>query len=473
MANFSKKSSNSIIKQLRLTARNLRVVDLETYLVELNIHEDIFGNAVHGTLTLNDNRDLQREMSFEGEEFLYIHIGTAGHTEDEELEIKKEFRVYSVTDRSINKNLSNKVFRLHFCSKEMFRDTQLPIFAPFDGDIGEVVEEIFTEYIQIPRYPDGPDNELEILDEPANPVKFISPGWTPFKCMNWLSSKSISSEGRACTYLFWETTKRFYFGSVEKVFADLAEAGEEGAIGFYKYQERDFDSRNYEGIDAQREFFSVNAIELMNTTDTLKLASEGEIASVALCIDINKKEFTNTVYEHPEEWEKYTHLMPSEESQALWSVDFNANPNKAIYFTPKNTHLYDEFDNNVNEVFKDIFGKRIANLRDIANFKIHIEIQGRTDIQAGSVIHLEWPDTLLKTEEGWSDPGIDRRYTGYYLVTAVRHKVSGFNYVCLLEVVKDAFDVVLSDDSLADYVVGEAGAADAAVQEQIAQAGVA
>ena len=120
MTTFSKKTTNSVIKQLRLTARNNEVVDLDTYLIELNIYEDIFGNAVHGTLYCTDSRNLAREMAIEGEEFLYIHIATKELSDANENDvIKKEFRVFNVTNRTVESNKSVQNFILHFCSKEI------------------------------------------------------------------------------------------------------------------------------------------------------------------------------------------------------------------------------------------------------------------------------------------------------------------------------------------------------------------
>lgn len=471
MASQSKKSSNAVIKSLRLTARTGATVDLDTYMLELNIHEDIFGNSVSGTLVISDSRNLNREMSLEGEETLYIHISTHGLPDDEPAYIiQKEFRVYNVTNRTIATQKSTQSYILHFCSKELMRNALTPLFLPFDGTITEVVTELFETYVQIPRYPGGPENELLVIDETTNPVKFISPGWSPFKCINWLASKSISENGRACNYLFWETTKQYVFGSVESIFQDLAET--EVVAGYYKYREKDDNIQDIlvggSGDGEMREFVSVNQAEMLNVNDALKLVSEGDIASTALTIDINRKEFKNTIYQHPEDFRRYTHLMDNDTGQAIWSIDFQNNPKNAIYFTPKNTHLFDEFDNNVNEVYSDIFGKRIANLRDINNFKINIAVSGRTDIQAGTIIHLQWPDTLEKANDGITDSGDDIRYTGYYMISAIRHKFTIFNYLCILEVVKDIFNENLTDGTEADYTFeGDATAADAELTAQI------
>lgn len=450
MADSAKKTSNAVLKQLRLTARTQQVADLETYVVELNIHEDIFGNAVYGTLMLTDSRNLIRELPIEGEEFLYVHLKTQGYADEEPIEIKREFRVFKVSDRVVLHQKGIQTYILHFCSKEVFRDTLTPLYRVFGtAHIHELAEEIFTEYLQVDRYP-GEKSNFTILDETKNSAKFISPGWTPMKCINWLASKAISVDGTACNYLFWETTKGFYFGSVEKIFINLALG--ENVAGVYRLLDRNLDINLIPGLEAERnrEFFSINSMKIENVSDMLRTVAEGEIANNVLSIDLNKKDFTNVIYNHSEEFHNYTHLMPEELSYAIWGQSINANPKNSVYYVPKNTHLFEGTDNNVNEVYKDVFGKRIANLRDINQFRINISIMGRSDIQAGAIIFLEFPETRPKTQEDISQPEIDIRYTGYYLITAVRHKYTNFNYITFLECVKDTFDRRLTAGSYAD-----------------------
>lgn len=446
MPSGSKKTSNAVLKQLRLTARTLDYADLETYVIELNIHEDMFGNSVYGTLIMTDSRNLIRELPIEGEEFLYIHLKTQGYADDPIIEIQKEFRVFRISDRTVDHQKGIQVYTLHFCSKEVFRDTLTPLYRVFgEKPIYELVEEIFTEYLQLERYPGGELNELEILDETKNAAKFISPGWSPIKCINWLASKAISVDGDACNYLFWETTKGYYFGSVEKIFINLALGN--NTAGRYRLLDRDLDLNTIPGAEAEanREFFAVNRLNIDNVSDMLKVVSEGEIANNVLSVDLNKKDFKNTIYNHSEMFHNYTHLMSEESSYAIWGESINANPKNSIYYVSKNTHLFDDCDNNVNEIYKDVFGKRIANLRDINQFKIVISIMGRTDIQAGTIIYLEFPETRPKTEQDINQPETDIRYTGYYLITALRHKYTNFNYITVLECVKDTFNRKLTN----------------------------
>lgn len=451
MTDTTKHRSSVNVRALRLTSNTGEVADLQTYMVELNLFEDIFGNAVGGGLVVHDLRNLIRELRIEGDETLYIDLLTDRFVDDPQMCYRKEFRVYSVSDRIVSHQKGAQVYVLHFCSKEVFKDTLTPLYRPFEGDtISDVVEEIYAEYIETERYPGGPANELYILDPCANPVRFISPGWSPFKCINWLASKAISENGSGCNYLFWETSKRYYFGSVEEIFRRYYETEE--TIGYYALKPRDINYvANYdlpdEGI---LEMFSLDDASIENATDQLKLASEGELASTVLSIDINRKEFLNVVYDHVAEFGNYTHLGGAEDAAAPWGPVNTVNPKNSIAFLSKNTRLFDEFPNNVNEVYKDVFGKRYSNLRDIQNFKLNIKIAGRTDIQAGQIIELLWPDTPYDKEAAgglWTD----RRYSGPYLITSIRHKITPYNHECALEVVRDAFPNVLAADGTIAY----------------------
>jgi hypothetical protein len=434
----AKKTSSAVIKTLRLQARTGQIADLDSYLIELNVHEDIFGNAVHGTLLVSDNYNLIRDLPIEGTETLMIHIKTTNYANNEEIELKKDFRVFNITDRNVNFEKGNQTYILHFCSWEVFKDAFRPLFIPFQGPISEIATEIFDTYLATPRYAGGANSELKILDDTNNEIKFISPGWTPFKILNWLASKAISSQGKAMNYLFWESTNGYYFGSIEQIFRELAWNGPAGSAGSYRYVERNVNISNFAELD-EREFTAINAMKVINVQDQLKLNTSGQLANQVFTIDINKKDFFTTNYIHPIEFSEYAHLQ-GDGVPAWGEADQSfTQPENAILFYPKNTRLYDDFENNINEVYHQIFGRRVANLSDINNFKINISIVGRTDLRAGMTIYLEWPDTILKSNTAFSDPGFDPHYSGYYLITAIRHKITYFNYVCICEVVKDAF----------------------------------
>jgi len=451
MANSSQNRNNLKIRALRLTSRSRTIADLDNYLVELNLFEDMFSNAIYGNIVVNDHRNLIRELQLEGDETLYIDLLSDRFVDSSPMRYRKEFRVFSVSDRIISHEKGSQIYTLNFCSKEVFRDTLQPLYRPFDGEtISDVVELIYNEYLLQSRYPGGPDNTLTILDPTANPVNFISPGWTPFKCINWLASKSISANGSACNYLFWETSKGYYFGSVEEIFRRFTAT--KNTIGYYTYRQKDI---NYDALYADLpdegvlDLFSIDSINIENASDQLKLTSEGELASTMLTIDINKKEFFNTVYDHSARFEDYAHLTAG--GAAPWGPRATVNPKNSLAFYPRNSKLFDDFTDNVNEVYERVFGPRYSNLRDVQNFKLNITIPGRTDLQAGNIIELLWPDTVPFKTSSSDGTFADKRYSGYYLVTAIHHKINLLNHNCTLEVVRDSFPNILGADGTVSW----------------------
>jgi tRNA U38,U39,U40 pseudouridine synthase TruA len=77
-------------------------------------------------------------------------------------------------------------------------------------------------------------------------------------------------------------------------------------------------------------------------------------------------------------------------------------------------------------------------LHEINNFKIEITVPGRTDIEVGAIINFIYPDARPRDETQKVSEGIDEMYSGYYLVTAIRHKFTLNHHVMILEISKDS-----------------------------------
>ena len=205
------KAGDVEILDVKLITTTNNVIDLTDFLAELNIYEDMFANSMHGNLMIVDARNLIEKGPIIGEEYLIVKIRTPSFTDV----ISKTFRVYRVSDRTIIRDNTMQSFILHFTSIELFNDVLLPLHTFFEGKITDVVSSIYTNYIMEKREYDVGVNEdtlnikesvspLIVIGAAANNVKFISPGWTPFKCINWLASKSIPLFSIAKNFLFFE-----------------------------------------------------------------------------------------------------------------------------------------------------------------------------------------------------------------------------------------------------------------------------
>ena len=436
------------IEQLKLVSSNNEVVDLTEFLVELNIYEDIFSSHLYGDVLLTDSRNLIDDLNIHGEEFINVKLRTPSF--DDKDTIEKTFRVFKISNREIVRDTNTQNFVLHFVSSELFYDILLPLFIPFEGNITDVVGEIFTNYIATSRNFNIADSEKEIkenekatdlviIEEAKNKVKFVSPGWSPFKCINWLASKAIPTAGVARTFLFFESNKNFYFGTVESLFKNSYD--NQNYIGTYYIAASNVRDNNA-APDLNREMFLAKDVSMTETTDYIKNYTNGYLANRLIFLDVLNKEYELVDYDHIENYENQYHSSgKGDKAIPTFKQDSFRNSATNISFYPKNPKLFDDFPDNVSEVMKDIYGNRKSSLLELTNTKMNITVPGRTDVEVGRMLYFNYPALGPRDVSDTGDSMQDKLYSGYYLVTAIHHKVNKNEHTMTMEIVKDSLYV--------------------------------
>lgn len=419
-------------------------VSLLDYMVELNLYEYIFSNSLSGDIVISDSRNLVKKLPIIGEEIIVVKF----RTPDSKIYINKCFKIYAIENRRIVRDQNTQVFVLKFCSFESILDSVSPIYSSFEGKITDVISEIYVDYLRYPRtlIRDGEgykqnDNvsDLYFFNETNNSVKFVSPGWTPFQCINWLSSKSQPLEGKACNFLFWETNKGFYFGNIESIFEAYNNKNQkEKPYRLAATAVKGLTDTNNSGTDDLYEkMYLISDLEVVKNADYLDKLQAGYFASKNISLDLINKSYDAVVYDHLSSFKEYTHTS-GKGGIGIFNNTIR-NSHSHISYHAKSPGLFTDFKNNVSEISAEIYGNRISNLHELNLLKLNIVIPGRTDLEAGKVIELELPDLgpVDETDEtkGYRDPF----YSGSYLITALRHKITGgiFRYTISAEVVKD------------------------------------
>jgi hypothetical protein len=445
------KAGDVKIEQIKLITGNNVIIDLTEFLVELNLFEDIFSNYLQGNIVLTDSRNLIGKFNLSGEESLILKFITPSF--DEVHAISKTFTTYRISDRRLVRDNNTQMFTIHFVSTEMYIDILLPLFKSFEGNIIDVAESIFQDYITTNREYEISNDSTDIkannklsplifLNEPANKVKFVAPGWTPFKCINWLASKAIPKDGKAKNFLFYESNKSFYFGSLEAIFADAVQT--ENSIGTYTIAASNVGAGE-ESKDVNREMFLAKEVEMIDSTDQIKNHTNGYLASRLVYLDVFNKQYELIDYDYVNEYKNQFHTSGSgPTSIPPFSEDALRNPATCISFYPKNPKLFqtskDEyFKDNVSEKMGEIHGNRRSSLLDVNNIKMNITVPGRTDIEVGRVLYFLYPELGAKEESDSATVRQDPLYSGYYLITAIRHKLNRNQHFMTMEIVKDSF----------------------------------
>ena len=436
------------IEQLKLINSADEVIDLSEFIVELNLYEDLFKNYLHGNLVITDSRNLIDKFNIHGEEFLNVKLRTPSFPDSEVIE--KTFRVFKLTDRTIVRDTNSQNFVLHFISVEFFYDVNLPLFAPFEGTITDVAGRIFSDFLATSRnfsisesnneIKENPrPTELIIINEASNKVKFISPGWSPLKCINWLASKAIPKDGVAKNFIYFESNKNYYFGTLENLFRDAHE--NKNYFGRYLISASNVrDDKNSQNVI--RELFLAKDVEMVETTDYIKNYTNGYLGNRLVYLDVFNKEYQLIDYDHTENYEKQFHSSgKGNEAKPVFNRDTFKNFATNISFYPKNPKLFDNYQDNINEKMGEIHGNRLSSMLELTNIKMNMTVPGRTDVEVGRIIYFEYPSLGAKDGSDTGSTAQDKLYSGYYLITAIHHKVSKLEHQMVMEVIKDSLYV--------------------------------
>ena len=430
-----------LVEDLYLISSTGTYIFILDYLVELNIYEDIYSNFMSGQILLSDSANLIKNLPIVGEEYLVVKITTPSFPAS----IQKTFRIFSITNRNLISDTGTQTYVLHFCSNEAFNDSVSSLFKPFSGKIDEIIQELYTDYIETNRnyivtlnglVEDSTKTPLVILNPTENNAKFVSPGWSPFQCINWLSKFSKPQEGKSCNYLFWESNKQFYFGNIEKIFELSQDDGSPINIGTYNYSP----PGTKDTSDVNGRMFLIEEMEIIKTSDNLINNDSGYLANRFISLDLINKKYDIVDYDHINEFDNYTHLTKKGMDYPLFNRDTLRIPNNNITVYPKHSSLFSNFKDNVNEVIEKIHGNRKSHILELQNLKINITVPGRTDVEVGSVLELKFPDMRPSSEEDKSIGKYDYRYSGKYLITAIRHKITLLKHTMIMEIAKDSLE---------------------------------
>jgi len=384
-----------------------------------------------------DASNLAKTIPIIGNEYIRLALKTPTMDADVAL-IKKTFKIYSVTDRMMISDSGKQSYIVHFCSPEMFIDILSPTYRTYEGQIVQVVRTIYKENI-------GETTPLQVLAATPNEVRFTSPGWRPFQCINWLASKAQGLTYKNPGALFFESNKSYWFANVE----GLIDLVGRGVYQEYSYTPRMLNpDQNMEGgregyeRDIEQDYRKVEDFRVVQSFNSFKNVQNGYYANRLITLDMFSKDYKIYDYDHVASYGEYKHLEniagTSNDDCAPFSRNTLRSPAGFVHFYPRHQQLYTDFKNNVQDVIETTLPRRISTMNELTNFKIEITVPGRTDIEIGRVVRFVYPDASPRSNADKNKQLEDDLFSGYYLVTAIRHKFTLSKHMMTLEMVKDS-----------------------------------
>jgi len=381
--------------------------------------ESIFNPFVTGEILLTDSRNLIRAFGLVGGEYLSVTLRTPTFSSDKG--ISKIFKISSLEDKTYIKDGGTLIYKLTFTSIEMFQDLLNPIYRAYEGKPEEIIKNLYEEYLMTNRnirLSGEPvadiKTPLTFFGETSNTLKFVSPGWSPLQCINWTCSKTLPANGKSANFLFWETTKGFYFGNLDTIL----NRPEVSSIGNYVYSSPKIVTTDEDDIANLSFMFNIRSLTVPKVFDQLQNLMYGYISNRVIDVDIINKVYETIDYDHGTNFNNYSHL---EKKEAVPFFDDTVESNPATYrkVNFSNPGLHTGFLKNFSEREKNIWGNRRSNVLELNNFRMELVIPGRTDIECGQTMYVRLPkkDPGGLTQENKTLYQDDDMYSGYHFIT--------------------------------------------------------
>ena len=413
-------------------------VDMKSYMVELNLYEDIFGDSVSGSLLVSDAIGLLPNFKLNGTEF--ITVALRKNSEEVGKSIKRVFRIYKISDRYFSPGNSYENYTIHFCSEELMLSEKYRVSKSYKNKtVSEIVKDILTNYLKVGS------EKIVSVEKTSGSFDFVLPNKKIFETINWLGKYAMPTNKVGGDILFFENIDGFWFKSLQSLY-------EQKPYFTYYYNPKNIST------DMEYKYTNIISLDVLDSFDMLRTATEGTFSNRLISFDPLTRTSKVTDFDYNEYCKKSKKMnsdpvtnnykdrignkqfeTPSNNLQAgafrLMPTNINQRNNKFIKPTPL-------------AVFSDYSVEKTIPYRaaqlSLANFsRIKITVPGNAKLSVGMTLDVVVPQ-MAPTSFSKVDQTIQREndpyLSGKYLVTAVRHMINLETYVTIIELCKESND---------------------------------
>lgn len=398
---------------------NGKKYDIRNFVIQTVIFEDIFSNVMTGYVVMKDAASFITQLPISGVEQISVNFRTP---QFRNTAIKKIFYVSGVSERTLDNN--QQLYVINLISVEALTDNVTRVSKKFSGATHDVIQIIYDKYIKDKK-------PLTILEKHSSSVSVLSPFWSPFKLINWVAARSYSN---APNVLFFEGNQSFYLTSIE----DLIRRGVQTVYDTFIYTPTD----NMDGSrDVSVQYRKILNISPFPFIDIFRAQDYGYYSSKIITHDIATKQYNEYTLDHYLYHNKVFNLHDKGQTQTF-NKELPRNPDA---FRKVKTRQYNMFEENKDPMYENWAMQRNSLLYEASEFRITIEVPGRTDMEVGRVINVTIPKSVEKdlnvaTSRELTDPYL----SGNYLVTCVRHDFTLNKHTMFLEIMKDSYQKALN-----------------------------
>ena len=442
-----------VLNSIILTNHVGMKVDIKYIMIELNIYESIYKNAVTGSIVIADATNQIARMSIQGLERIAFHLKTPGvsYGKEDVIDASEEtgepFHIYKISDRK-QATPGLTIYTLHFASREFMRNMRTKVSQAYDGKFDRAVIDIMKDKNYL-------DSRKKLhYESTGNKGKIVIPNLNPFDAINMIAQKSVPEKSNGVGYYFYETTGGYYFRSWASMITSQGQFARPYKQDFY-YQplKMSTESKATKQTKIERAFQSVEEYQFTNNFhDVAANTLLGTYGHRIISHNIFNKSYDITDYKYHQEFRKTPHTdtvgVTSNNKFAVMDtpVDYDNAKNLSDYsesrvsLQPISPFLHDE---DVGRYGLDTEADGMKTGQSVSQYNqvvhgtaLKLTVPGQSYIQAGDLIRFNLKDVNLDNNENPNPE--DPRFAGNYIITKIRHKVTGDDYKMILECAKDS-----------------------------------
>ena len=426
------------------------IIDLKYIVIEMNIYESIYKNAVTGSIVITDAKNQIGRLEIQGLERIAFKLASPGITDAEDLldasvETGEPFHVYKITDRKqVNQGLL--VYTLHFASREFMRNLRTKVSQAYNGRLDMAVQKILQD-----------ENYLDTrkrlkYEKTGNRDKIVIPNLRPFDAIQMIADKAIPEKSDAGVgYFFYQTVKGFRFRSWESMVSKQGSSLRKPKQTFYymplKHKDESVENK------IEHDFKSVQSYRFINNFhDVAANTALGTYAHKVISYNFYDKSFVSPEYNYHTEYQRTAHTDfennikdNNKHPVAGGPVDYDNEKNISEYPESRVSLLgTTQFLHNKDTGAKyglDVEQDGVFNAQRISqrNQILHgtclkLVIKGQSYLEPGDLIEFK----LRPVDSDKVDVEEDSRYGGQYVITKIRHQIADDIYTMVLECAKDS-----------------------------------
>ena len=424
---FSNKSFNLESLTIVSSSGSKSSIDVSTIMGELTLFEDLYSPTMSGSVVILDGMNLLEGLPIFGFEYITIQLSKPGYEKDKSAIIDKVFRIYKISEFITNETtFAAQGYKIHFCSEELMLATSVQVFKSYKGrPVTDIIKDVTTNYLKI----SSEKLPASAIDITKDRFDLIVPGLHVLEAIQWVTLRTTPPS------FFFETNKGFEFRSLDSL-------KNRTPIATYRFEPVNVGKPEYSLQEGK-----IIRYEIISLFDTLYASQFDMYSSIVGTVDPILQTYDEVNFDYTDAFDKDKHFSEGKAYPLYSKAKTRLNKDleslvdmSKLMITNKDHHINPDivrYQPGINpaQVEKWVANK-VSTLEQMHQLRIKLVVPGNPKLKVGDSLSVYLPSFTTKNDTD----NTSKRFSGKYLIAAIRHKITFDSYEMIMEVVKDCVE---------------------------------